>query len=58
MREALLKMTSYGFGCVGITNNKNILIGYITDGDLRRNISKNFLDLPNRKNNDESKEVL
>ena len=49
MREALLKMTSYGFGCVGITNNKNILIGIITDGDLRRNISKNFLDLPIEK---------
>ena len=46
MREALLKMTSYGFGCVGVTNSKNILIGIITDGDLRRNISKNFLDLP------------
>ena len=49
MREALLKMTSYGFGCVGVTNSKNILIGIITDGDLRRNISKNFLDLPIEK---------
>jgi arabinose-5-phosphate isomerase len=49
MREALLKMTSYGFGCVGITNSKNILIGIITDGDLRRNISKKFLDLPIEK---------
>jgi len=49
MREALLKMTSYGFGCVGIINNKNILIGIVTDGDLRRNISKNFLDLPIEK---------
>ena len=49
MREALLKMTSYGFGCVGIINNTNILIGIVTDGDLRRNISKNFLDLPIEK---------
>jgi len=49
MREALLKMTSYGFGCVGVTNSKNILIGVITDGDLRRNISKNFLDIPIEK---------
>ena len=40
MREVLLKMTSYGFGCVGITNNKNVLIGIVTDGDLRRNIAK------------------
>lgn len=46
MRDALLKMTSSGFGCVGITNYKNNLIGIITDGDLRRNISKNFLDMP------------
>ena len=49
MREVLLKMTSYGFGCVGITNNKNVLIGIVTDGDLRRNIAKNFLDLPIEK---------
>jgi len=49
MREALLKITSYGFGCVGVTNNKNTLIGIITDGDLRRNISKKFLDLPIEK---------
>jgi arabinose-5-phosphate isomerase len=46
MREALLKMTSYGFGCVGIINSKKHLIGIITDGDLRRNITKKFLDLP------------
>ena len=43
MREVLLKMTSYGFGCVGITNNKNVLIGIVTDGDLRRNIAKNYI---------------
>jgi arabinose-5-phosphate isomerase len=49
MREALLKMTSYGFGCVGITNSKKHLIGIITDGDLRRNIAKKFLDLPIEK---------
>ncbi len=46
MRDALLKMTSYGFGCVGIINDKKDLIGIITDGDLRRNISKNFIDMP------------
>ena len=49
MREALLKMTSYGFGCVGITDTKNNLIGIITDGDLRRNIAKNFIDMPINK---------
>ena len=46
MRDALLKMTSYGFGCVGVTNDKNNLIGIITDGDLRRNITKNFIEMP------------
>lgn len=45
MRDALLKMTSYGFGCVGIINNYKDLIGIITDGDLRRNITKNFIDM-------------
>ena len=45
MKDALIKMTSYGFGCVGVINEKNNLIGIITDGDLRRNISKNFLEM-------------
>ena len=49
MREALLKMTSIGFGCVGVINSKNELKGIITDGDLRRNIRKNFLTLPIEK---------
>ncbi len=46
MKEALLKMTSNGFGCVGVIDKMNNLIGIITDGDLRRNISKNFLLMP------------
>lgn len=46
MRDALLKMTSFGFGCVGVINEKKNLIGIITDGDLRRNITKNFIDMP------------
>ena len=49
MSTALIKMTSNGFGCVGIVNNNNNLQGIITDGDLRRNISKNFLTLPINK---------
>ena len=49
MRTALLKMTSIGFGCVGIINSNNELKGIITDGDLRRNIKKNFLSLPVEK---------
>ena len=49
MSTALLKMTSNGFGCVGVVSNDNELQGIITDGDLRRNISKNFLKLPIKK---------
>jgi len=33
-------ISAKGFGCVGIVDEKGILIGIITDGDLRRQISK------------------
>ena len=49
MREALLEMTSKRFGCVGIVNNLNRIIGIITDGDLRRNIKTNFLEFKVKK---------
>ena len=44
MASALLKMTKKSFGCVGVINNKKKLVGIITDGDLRRNIGKNFFN--------------
>ena len=44
MRDALLEITSKRFGCVGVINSKNNLVGIITDGDLRRNIKENFLE--------------
>jgi len=37
--QAILTITSKRFGCVGVTNEKNELIGMVTDGDLRRNIN-------------------
>ncbi len=43
--ECLIKMSSSGFGCVGIVNANGCLEGIITDGDLRRNISNNLLSL-------------
>ncbi|WP_068313300.1 KpsF/GutQ family sugar-phosphate isomerase [Polycladidibacter hongkongensis] len=46
MREAIVLMTQKGFGVLGITNNQGNLVGIITDGDLRRHISMNFLDKP------------
>ena len=38
MGEALLIMTEKHFGCVGIVDEMGVLIGMITDGDLRRHI--------------------
>lgn len=45
MSEILLTMTAKGFGCVGITDEDNRLIGVITDGDLRRHMVTNLLSL-------------
>ena len=41
--EAILEMTAKAFGCVGVMNNMNQLIGIITDGDLRRHMDNNLL---------------
>jgi arabinose-5-phosphate isomerase len=38
MREALLVMTEKRWGIVGVVDPKGVLLGAITDGDLRRNI--------------------
>lgn len=34
--DALVKMTSSGFGCVAVLDENNKLVGTFTDGDLRR----------------------
>jgi len=44
MKNIILKMSQKGFGCVGITNDNNNLVGIITDGDLRRNMKNKILD--------------
>ncbi|MEP3248476.1 MAG: KpsF/GutQ family sugar-phosphate isomerase [Sneathiella sp.] len=43
MDEALLEMTTKGFGCVGITAADGSLSGIITDGDLRRHMDAGLL---------------
>ena len=43
MQNALIEMTKFGFGCVGVVNGKNELVGIITDGDLRRRMSPDVL---------------
>ena len=45
MKSVLIEITKKSFGHVGVKNKKNELIGIITDGDLRRNIKKNFFKL-------------
>ena len=44
MSEALIEMSRKGFGCVGVVDGEGQLVGIITDGDLRRHISKNLLE--------------
>ncbi|WP_138471710.1 SIS domain-containing protein [Poseidonocella sp. HB161398] len=43
MGEALIVMSQKGFGVVGVTSDSGLLVGIITDGDLRRNMV-NLLD--------------
>ncbi len=43
MSEALVVMTEKGFGCIGVLDDKEILTGIITDGDLRRHMSPTLL---------------
>lgn len=44
MSDAILEMTAKGFGCVGITDARGLLVGIITDGDLRRHMRDNLLE--------------
>jgi arabinose-5-phosphate isomerase len=44
MSDAVLEMSAKGFGCVGITDAHGMLVGIITDGDLRRHMRPNLLD--------------
>jgi arabinose-5-phosphate isomerase len=50
MRDAIGEMSrkgaDYVAGCVGITDRDGRLVGIITDGDLRRQIRPDLLDLP------------
>ena len=39
MKETLLTMSSKGFGIAAVVNEKDFLVGVITDGDLRRHIN-------------------
>ena len=38
LSDSIIEMTRCSFGCVGVTDESNRLIGIFTDGDLRRNL--------------------
>jgi arabinose-5-phosphate isomerase len=42
--EAILEMTSKGFGCTGVVDDSGALAGIVTDGDLRRHMAGGLLD--------------
>ncbi len=44
MSEALVEMSAKSFGCVGVIDGRGILIGVLTDGDLRRHMSGKLLE--------------
>jgi arabinose-5-phosphate isomerase len=43
MTQALVTMTEKSFGCVGIVDDTGVLVGVITDGDLRRHMQNDLL---------------
>ncbi|CAN7498181.1 KpsF/GutQ family sugar-phosphate isomerase [Bradyrhizobium sp. LjRoot220] len=43
MSDALVEMTSKGFGCVGITDHRGHIVGIVTDGDLRRHMRPDLM---------------
>jgi len=43
MSEALVEMTSKGFGCVGIVDARGAVAGIVTDGDLRRHMRPDLM---------------
>src|SRR5258706_9093923 len=45
MSDGLIQMSSKGLGCIGITGRGGKLVGIITDGDLRRHMRPDLLDV-------------
>jgi arabinose-5-phosphate isomerase len=44
MAEAIVVMTQKSLGCLGIVDENGLLVGIITDGDLRRNMNTSLLE--------------
>jgi arabinose-5-phosphate isomerase len=45
MSEAMVEMSAKGFGCIAITDSSGVLVGIITDGDLRRHMCPDLLQI-------------
>ena len=43
MQETLVEMTSKRLGCVGFIDENGLLVGILTDGDLRRCLTSDVL---------------
>jgi arabinose-5-phosphate isomerase len=43
MSDALVEMSSKGFGCVGIVDSRGQIAGIVTDGDLRRHMRADLM---------------
>ena len=43
MADALIEMSAKSFGCVGVIGSDGLLLGVITDGDLRRHMSPELI---------------
>jgi TalC/MipB family fructose-6-phosphate aldolase len=52
VKDAIVKMTEYGFGAVTVINSDGSIKGVFTDGDLRRLLQKNGQDILSKKLND------
>jgi arabinose-5-phosphate isomerase len=46
MADAIVEMSAKGFGCVAVTESNGKLSGVITDGDLRRHMRGDLLQVP------------
>ena len=44
MADALIEMSTKGFGCVGVVDAGGALVGLVTDGDLRRHMGADLTD--------------
>jgi arabinose-5-phosphate isomerase len=44
MADGILEMSSKGFGIVGVLSGTNQLTGVVTDGDLRRHMTRDLMD--------------